>query len=287
MNRRARHTVLICLFVGLVAFLLLSLSLSDLELRPGAPIPGAAQEDSSLRDAMHVSAIAAAPLPLPGVIVGALLIALLVYVMARLVGLVDPRRIAAIVLGLLLLIGLVNLLPRIAPGPPALQAEESSAAAATRSQVYVRSPLGQAPSAFRWLAAGCLLVGAGAFAALLLNRPPKTDPALDSLAQSAEDALRNLAAGKSFSSVIIDCYLQMSEVIHAEQDIQRPREMTAHEFLAQLEMKGLPPEPVHRLTLLFEKARYGAEPMSRSDEDSGRECLRQVVQYCRAEGPEG
>jgi hypothetical protein len=219
--------------------------------------------------------------------VGAALVALLLYVLARLVGLVEPRRIAAMVLGFLLLIGLVNLLPRVAPGPPTLQGEESAVAAATSSQTHVTSPLGEAPSAFRWLAAGCVLLGAGVFAARLLKRPSKTDSALDRLAQKAEDALRNLATGRSFSSIIIDCYLQMSEVIRAEQDLPRPREMTAREFLAQLEMKGLPRDPVYRLTLLFEKARYGAEPMNRSDEDAGRECLRQVIQYCRAERPEG
>ena len=135
---------------------------------------------------------------------------------------------------------------------------------------------------FSWLAAGCLLLGAAVFTALLLKRPIATTQARDGLAQSAEDALHGLAAGNDFSGVIVKCYLRMSGVIRAERNIQRSRQMTAREFQDALTQQGLPPGPVNGLTVLFEKARYGAEQISQSDVNTGREYLRQVIQHCRA-----
>ncbi len=284
MNRRTKYIVLLCLSLVLIALLLLSASLSNLHLQQGAPIPGAAEPNSSLGNITPIRATPHDLFPLPGMIVGGVLIAFLVYTLARLAGLVDARRILWLVLGVVLLIGLANILPRVVPGPAAAAGEDAPPAASPPSREYLTSPLGDAPSLFGWLAAGCILLGTGAFAVLLLKRPPRALRAREALARSAEDALRELAAGKDFSSVIVECYLRMSDVVRAERDIQRSRQMTAREFQEALEQHGLPAGPVHGLTLLFERARYGAEQMSQVDVNASQEYLRQVVQHCRAVG---
>lgn len=285
MDHRTKQLVLLCLFAVLFATLLLAASLSNLRLQQGVPIPGAAGPGSPLQQTAPLATTSHGLFPLPGLIMGSLLIAFLGYTLARLAGLVDARRTLWLVLAVVLLIGLANILPRIVPGPPALASEEAAPTAFARSREYATSPLGEPPSIFGWLAAGCLLLGAATLAALLLKRPASRTQARDALAQSAEDALRDLAAGRDFASVIVECYQRMNAIIRAERDLQRSREMTAREFQEALTQHGLPPGPVHGLTLLFERARYGAEQMSEADVDASRECLRQVVQHCRAARP--
>jgi uncharacterized protein DUF4129 len=282
MNTYVKHTALLCLFAVLFALLLLAVSLSDFHPQQGTPIPGAVELGTPPQVTIPATSTAHDSFPLPGIFLGTLLIASLVYTLARLVGLVYVRKTLWLVLVVVSLIGIANILPRVAPGPPALGVQDAPPAASSSSGDYLTSPLGEAPSVFSWLAAGCLLLGAAGCTALLLKRPTGTAQAREGLAQSAEDALRDIAAGKDFSGVIVECYLRMSGVIHAERNIQRSREITAREFQDALEQQGLPPGPVHGLTVLFERARYGDEQMSQVDVDASQGYLRQVIQHCRA-----
>jgi hypothetical protein len=97
-------------------------------------------------------------------------------------------------------------------------------------------------------------------------------------AQSAVDALR---AGEDIKDIVIRSYIQMSRILRLERDIQRDEAMTPHEFEKTLVEKGLPYDPVHQLTHLFEEVRYGTKRPGELDEQRAITCLSTIVAFCR------
>jgi hypothetical protein len=89
----------------------------------------------------------------------------------------------------------------------------------------------------------------------------------DQLAQEAERAISALQGGGDFKNVIIRCYYQMSQIIYSERGIQRELAMTASEFEHALEEKGFPREPIQYLTKIFEEVRYGTKQPAKQEED--------------------
>ncbi len=282
MTQRTRQIASLLLAVALIALLLLSVSLPGMRLQPGSPFPGGSNGAQATPGKAVAPQTAPAALPALGMVLAILLVIVIIFLSVRFFGQVSMRRFLEILLALILLIVLLNILPHVIPGPPALLASESAAPATAGPGQFPVAPLGEPPSAFLWIAGGCVFLGIGLLAVRLLRQRSKGGSAADAVAQVAEEALIELSAGKDFSSVIIRCYLQMNEVLRAERDIERPYNLTAREFRDSLRLQGVPEEPVNRLTLLFEKARYSAEPMSLLDENTGKECLSQIVAYCRA-----
>lgn len=273
MNRftpKQRALLDICLAV--VGFVFLGLSLSGLELQPGLPIPGG---DSAAVDAS--AGLAGAPAVhyiLPGWLQGLLAVAavaLLLALAAALVKKVPWKRIRLMAAGLLLLFAVFSLLPQ-GSGASTWTAAAPETAATPPAFVYRVEPIGDPPTnLLRWLFFAVLLLGLGLAAWLLYRalRPAKTD----ALADEVEAAVQALASGQDMKNVIIRCYLQMERILAAEQGVERPEAMTAREFESYLENRGIPQAPVHALTRLFEKARYGSRPLDEQDEQAAMQCI--------------
>jgi hypothetical protein len=142
-------------------------------------------------------------------------------------------------------------------------------------------PFGTPPQGLIWLVwiglgAGVILLGIW-----LIRRPPKHTHD-DSLKLEAERALQALRTGAHFNNVIVRCYIQMSQALQKEQEIELEQTMTAREFEHLLEARGIPYAPVHQLTQLFEVARYGYRQPGPGDEQKAFECLNAIVQFSRA-----
>jgi hypothetical protein len=101
----------------------------------------------------------------------------------------------------------------------------------------------------------------------------------DALVLEAEQALGALKAGQDFSNVIIHCYEQMSLVLKKEQGLTLENTMTAREFEALLEKRGVPNPPVRQLTQLFEIARYAEQAPGPAEEVRAIECLNSIARY--------
>lgn len=145
-------------------------------------------------------------------------------------------------------------------------------------------PLAPLPTSLIWLV---WLGLAGAIVALgiwISNRRAQQTRAGDLLKLEAERALHDLRAGLDFKNVIVQCYQQMSVALQAEQGLELKETMTAREFERLLEVRGIPPAPVHQLTQLFEAARYGLRPPDASDEQKAFDCLNAIVHYSRTQG---
>src|SRR6266540_3183094 len=94
----------------------------------------------------------------------------------------------------------------------------------------------------------------------------------------AQAAIESIQAGGDVQSVVLRCYLEMSQVLGQQRGIERAPAMTPREFARHLAASGVRDEHIQQLTRLFEGARYGAQPPSASDERAAVECLTAIVQ---------
>jgi hypothetical protein len=153
--------------------------------------------------------------------------------------------------------------------------------------VFEGPPLGPVDPNLIWiiwigLAAGLVLLGVR----ILFWKAGGSRPG-DAVELEAERAIRSLQAGSDIRNVIVRCYQQMSQALQKEQGIRLEATMTVRDFERLLEARGIPREPVHQLSRLFEEARYGRRSSGPEEEREALDCLNAIVQYSRAARPAG
>jgi hypothetical protein len=185
------------------------------------------------------------------------------------------RRTAQVLLVLLLFYLITNqLIGTPAPLPP----NDPSADAPPPIQTLPGEPLPPfITQPTPWLVA---LVGL-ALAALLIAGIwyfwRRSRPVAHPITTLAQAAIENIQAGGDVQSVVLRCYLEMSDVLGQQRGIERERAMTPREFAQHLAASGVRDKHIQQLTRLFEGARYGAQPPSAQDERAAIECLTAIV----------
>ena len=106
----------------------------------------------------------------------------------------------------------------------------------------------------------------------------RSRPVVNPMTVLAQTAIENIQAGGDVQSVVLRCYLEMSEVLGQQRGIERARAMTPREFAQYLAASGVRDAHIQQLTRLFEDARYGAQSPSARDERTAVECLTAIVQ---------
>lgn len=117
----------------------------------------------------------------------------------------------------------------------------------------------------------------------IYRRSRKKAAPLQAIEQEAQAAIDAIEAGGDLSEAIMRCYFQMIEALKQYRNIHRDQDVTPHEFEAHLMSRGLPREPVHQLTALFEQVRYGGVRPGRADERGAIASLRAIVAACQRE----
>ncbi len=143
------------------------------------------------------------------------------------------------------------------------------------------SPLGSPPPLLNWLVAISLAVTAALISVWLIRRGAKTELELTRLGLAAVKARQGILTGLDLKRVILECYRQMSMALQQEQGIEREAFMTTREFERLLEDSGVPHDPVHELTQLFEAVRYGRWQPNPGDEQKAIRCLDAIIHYSR------
>jgi uncharacterized protein DUF4129 len=147
-------------------------------------------------------------------------------------------------------------------------------------QPLVTSPLGSAPPSLLWLVGIGLLIMT-VIAAVSMFTPVRQAGPLDLLGLEAERARQALISGVDLKDVIINCYRQMSLTMKQDQGIEREEFMTTGEFETVMESAGIPQEPIHLLTRLFEAVRYGHWQPDVADEQQAIQCLEAIMVHSR------
>lgn len=277
-----RELVILLLFTA-IATGLIAVALPGLEFKPGIPLPdlGAHSEPAALTPASSISFPA-------NMLVQAILILFIAvavvwsgYSLLRGAGwkatLRDVLSLVVWFMGatiaLVILMALVHVRISVEPLQPEL----------TRPALDLPGPpLGSPPPELIWLA----WIGLGLVAVLLgvsIIRWKQNHQSVDPLRLEAEQALRALRAGQDYRNVVVRCYEQMSVALQEEKGIELEQAMTTRDFERLLQARGLARTPVHRMTQLFEAARYGYQPPSSQDEQDAVDCLNQIVEGNRQE----
>jgi hypothetical protein len=281
--RRNKLRTLILSGIAVVAIVLLSAGLSELELLPGQPF--------SLEGASEFEAQGLGPSPAVEVI---LILGRVLFVLAWLllpaaiIYLIKSpefrKRVLKSLLSMLLFFATVYLFMRARSGLDRGQEIQFPGMSSPPE------PLSPAPTAefvadpSRWLVLAASLALAVLLVASLVGvawffwrrRRRPASP----LGQLARDALQALEAGADLKNTVIRCYFQMARVLDEQRGIRRQQSMTPREFERRLEEAGLPGEPVRQLTRLFEEVRYGTMVPGEREERQAIASLRAIVEAC-------
>ncbi|MFC1936037.1 DUF4129 domain-containing protein [Chloroflexota bacterium] len=282
MTQKTKYFSLIFLAVALVSLILLAASLSNLQLKPGTPFPSGGNSDNVPQSVPAIPAVQTYSLPILQGVFALIFVILMISVLARLTVLENLKKILWLILAMVILFILTYMTPDTAPGESIFFPNESPQITIPPSTNYSFTPLGQPPQELIWLVIIALVLSIGFLAFKILKRPYSMQLE-DQLLQEAEFAVNALKSGMDLRNVIIHCYFEMTRSLKEEQGIERSHNTTAQEFGEWLELKGFPPVPVHQLTYLFEKARYGKGQMSNNDEKTAVESLDEIIQFCRNE----
>lgn len=112
------------------------------------------------------------------------------------------------------------------------------------------------------------------------NTAGNSNASLNKIAGIARSSLNDLSSGRDSTDVIMNCYFRMSDVVESKRNLSRNKSMTPAEFASRLEQAGLPSDAVHRLTLLFERVRYGGHRSATPEVNEAVACLTTILQYC-------
>jgi hypothetical protein len=283
MTQKTKRFSLLLLFGTLVSLILLSASLSNLQLRAGTPFPSGGKPGSGSQGFMDLMPANTDSFILLKGIFSLVLLALMIYVSVRLISLITLKKILHLLFfltGLLLLIILVSYIPL--EWTP-YNASDASGIATPYSVDYSVSPLGEPPQALVWLVTIGFVFGAGLLIIKLLKPWLYPTRIEEQVLQEAESAVNAIKAGENLRNVILRCYLQMTHILQEERRIERTYNMTVREFENWLKLEGFPSTPVQQLTRLFEKVRYDKQQTTDSDEKIATESLNEIIQFCRGE----
>jgi hypothetical protein len=115
----------------------------------------------------------------------------------------------------------------------------------------------------------------------LVWRKRKIGAPYDALAEIAQSALDDIEAGQDWGDAILNSYYRMNKAVADWRGIRRQVGMTPAEFADYLVSTHLPRTAVHRLTLLFERVRYGHKTSTHKDIQEAVDCLTAIVDSCR------
>jgi hypothetical protein len=275
-----KRKTLTFLLMAVILTTLIAAALPQFELKPGVPLP-ASQVGAGTLSPDQVPAVSVSINTYFEAVIEIVLVLVMVYSSYKLLKGVPWKRILAPALKIALLC-IVVLYIFFLLASVHIQSEPFAPEILPSDLKIPGPPLGPLPQGLIWLVwiglgAGVILLGIW-----LIRRPPKHTQHGDSLKLEAERALQALRTGAHFNNVIVRCYIQMSQALQKEQDIELEQTMTAREFEHLLEARGIPYAPVHQLTQLFEVARYGYRQPGPGDEQKAFECLNAIVQFSRA-----
>ncbi len=125
-----------------------------------------------------------------------------------------------------------------------------------------------------------LVIVVGVYAIWRRSHRPTLTP-LQRVEQEAQAAIDAINAGGDLRDAILRCYYQMVAALQQYRNIQRGQDVTPHEFEVYLTQHGLPKDPVHQLTQLFEQVRYGGRDPGRREERVAVDSLNAIVSACQ------
>jgi hypothetical protein len=278
-----KHFRLLFLTVALVSLMLLTASLSNLQLQPGTPFPGSSNSEDPTQFVPSLPPIQTYSFPVLQGILALISLILVLYVSARLIGFafVNIKKVLPFLFAIIVLLIIMYLLPGVTPNPtPNFSGEYSEVPTPSSIDLPV-APLGAPPQLLIQFVIVGIVLGCGLIAIMMMKRWLAPTRIEDELLQDAEEAVKALQDGMDLENAIIRCYLQMTRSIQKERGLERNYSMTVQEFEHWLVGIGFPTIPLQQLTSLFEKVRYGKQQINNFDEQIAIQSLNEIIKFCQ------
>jgi len=272
------------ILLGLVTLItvIIAASLPQLELQPGMPLPSVENSQVVIAPIEEEPLVAISVNEFVKILLALALAGSMLYVIYRMIKGVGWRGLGSYIQPIMIvsliaciIIFLIMLLPRTQGD--ALPMELPLPTNAPR----VTSPLGPTPVLLFWLVGIGLLVSGILLGIWIFVPSSRQETTIDLVGLEAENALQSLKTGLGLKDVIVKCYRQMSLALEKEQGIERKDSMTTREFENLLEAAGVPHDPIHQLTQLFEAVRYGNWQPNPMDERKAIHCLEAIMLFSR------
>jgi hypothetical protein len=282
MTGSVKRQTLIWLGLVMIITAVIAASLPQLELQPGMSLPRVENDQMVVApvEAERSESIAVDKFFIVFFVI--LLLGSLLFGLYKLLRGAEWKSLPAYIgpiLGIgLIVAGFVFLITRLFKSESAMVMEMPMPA----PEPLVTSPLGPVPPLLLWLVGIGLLAAGILIGVWLFTSSPNRATTLDIVGLEAEKAWQELKTGSGLKDVIIKCYRHMSLALAEEQGLEREDFMTTREFENLLEAAGVPHDPIHQLTQLFEAVRYGNWQPNPVDEQKAVHCLEAIVLYSRA-----
>jgi hypothetical protein len=281
MTYDTRRKTLVLLGLMMVITAIIAASLSQLELQSGLPVPRLVNDQVVLAPIEEEPMVAISIGKFFQTLFALALAGSILYLIYKLVrgvswtglgSFIQPVMIVGAIVGVILF--MIMLLPKGQIDVPVEMPPPVTAPPVT-------SPLGPVPAVLFWLVGIGLLAGSILLGIWVFAPSSNRETAIDLVGFEAEKAWQALVTGQDLKNVIVKCYRQMSLVFEREQGIERKDFMTTREFEDLLETAGVPHDPIHQLTGLFEAVRYGNWQPNPLDEQKAIHCFQAIMSYCR------
>ena len=281
MTGQTKRKTFILLGVVILITMMIAANLPQLEFQPGMPLPrlehGQVVAAPTGEDQQLVSISAPTFIV---VFIALILTVATLYSLVQLFRGADWKLVSAVLRPLLIVSGVIGCLVFLLILFPRSESYTPVGFPVSTPGSMVTSPLESTPPSLLWL------VGIGLFVISVLVlvwifTPSHPASPIDLVGLEAEKARQALKSGVYLKDVIIKCYIQMSLALKQEQGIERKDFMTTGEFENLLETAGVPHQPVHQLTRLFDAVRYGNWQPNAVDEQKAIQCLEAIMLYSR------
>ena len=195
MTQTTKKISLLFLIGVLVSMILLTASLSNLDLHSGTPFPGAGDTDDVVQPIPPLAQVRTYSFPLLQGVLALVFIIVVFYTPIRLLARANLKIILQFAVVLAVLIILVYLLPSVTPVQPAYIPDESAGIAPVPSFEYPITPLGQPPQILIQIVIISIVFGVGLLIFIIAKRRVGSNKIETELLQQAEDAVDALQAG--------------------------------------------------------------------------------------------
>jgi hypothetical protein len=280
MTGSEKRKTLIWLGLVMLITVMIAASLSQLELRPGMPLPHVDNSQVVISPDTQELPVVFPVSDVLKILFALTLAGFMLYAIYRIIRSLRwaiVRSSVQTILVIILIAGSLIFLIMLLPG--------------TQDALYmelpvptqlppVTSPLGPVPILLLWLVGIAVLISS-ILLGIWVFSPSRQKTTIDLLGLEAEKAQQALLIGLDLKDVILKCYSEMSLAVEKEQGIERADFMTTREFEDLLEAAGIPHTPIHQLTQLFEAVRYGNWQPNSMDEQKAIHCLQAIVSYSR------
>ena len=259
---------------------ILAAALPRLEFQPGMPLPSLQHGELVAAPDEEEPYVSISTTKFILVFIGIVLTGATLYSAYQLFRGADWRLISAFLRYILLISVMIGCLVFLVMLIPNSNISTPAEIPVATPQPVVTSPLGSAPPSLLWLVGAGLLV-IGALVVMWAFSPSRQPNPIDLVGLEAEKAHHALTTGGDLKDVIVHCYTQMSLALKQEKGIERKEFMTTGEFETLLKDAGIPHEPIHQLTRLFDAVRYGHWQPNSVDEQKAIQCLEAIMVHSR------